>query len=298
MSFLSLFVLFSSAGNCHVVAGDRILSDDLARAIPVFAGLPSGLPIGYSPAPGVRRILREDELLRIARFNGIQATHIPPVCFAMPMRPADPVAVVEAMRSSLGSTEAKIELSDVRPPLVPEGKLVFPRATLITPPTTAKDHIVFWHGYIEYAAGRRYPITARVELSQSLTRVVAASNLTPRTPIEASALRLETVQGFPSQVEVVQSIEQLVGKTARHVILAGQPISPVDVTAMPAVLKGDRVHVEVRNGPAHLSLEGEAETAGYAGQMIQIRNLSTGKRFPAKVESAGLVVVLPKGGAR
>ena len=67
---------------------------------------------------------------------------------------------------------------------------------------------------------------------------------------------------------------------------------------MPAIMKGDRVQVEVRNGQTHLSFEGEAESAGYTGQTIQIRNLSSRKLFPAKVESARLVLVVPKGGAR
>ncbi len=295
MIFLSLLALLSSTAGCHQVAGDRILSDDLARAIPVFAGLPPGLPIGYSPAPGVRRVLREDELLRIAKFNGIEATHIPAVCFAMPMRPADETQVLDSMRDSLQRTEAKIRLVEVQPPLVPEGKIVFPRATLMVP---VKDRPVFWRGYVEYAPGRRYPVAAKVEIAETSTRIVAITALPPGAAITPSAVKLEAVEGFPSMTEQPQSIEQVAGKTPRHLILAGQVISAVDITALPAVMKGDRVQVEVRNGPAHLSLEGEAESAGYAGQMIQIRNLSTGKRFPAKVESAGLVVVLPKGGAR
>jgi flagella basal body P-ring formation protein FlgA len=56
-------------------------------------------------------------------------------------------------------------------------------------------------------------------------------------------------------------------------------------------MRGETVHVEVRNGAARLELDGIAETSGSVGQFIPILNSSSKKRFRARVEGKGRVSV-------
>jgi len=57
------------------------------------------------------------------------------------------------------------------------------------------------------------------------------------------------------------------------------------------VVRGDWVKVEVRSGAAHLDFEGKAESSGSLGEMVQVKNPSSGKVFRAQVVRRGRVLV-------
>jgi hypothetical protein len=57
------------------------------------------------------------------------------------------------------------------------------------------------------------------------------------------------------------------------------------------VLRGEQVAVEVTSGAALLKFVGDAETSGHVGDSVLVRNPENGKRFEAKVEGTGKVLV-------
>jgi flagella basal body P-ring formation protein FlgA len=56
------------------------------------------------------------------------------------------------------------------------------------------------------------------------------------------------------------------------------------------VLRGETVRVEAVRGGARLELECVAEGSGAIGEIVQILNPVSQRRFPARVESKGRVV--------
>ena len=59
----------------------------------------------------------------------------------------------------------------------------------------------------------------------------------------------------------------------------------------PLVSSGDTVKVEVRSGAAILKLDGRALADGVDGQTIPVLNPATGKRFRARIEGPGHVLI-------
>ena len=73
MLLLVLAALVPAGAQCLPVSGERILAGDMARAVPVFAGLAPELALGSAPAAGARRTYGAAELTRLARRYGLAA---------------------------------------------------------------------------------------------------------------------------------------------------------------------------------------------------------------------------------
>ena len=51
--------MITHSGPCEMIANDRIFGEDLAKALPAFLNkMPGDAVIGYSPAPGARRVFK------------------------------------------------------------------------------------------------------------------------------------------------------------------------------------------------------------------------------------------------
>jgi Chaperone for flagella basal body P-ring formation len=86
-------------GACVPVETDRILAKDLASANQAFAAVDPAIEIGFSPLPGVTRVMRPAELAALARKLGVAASPdsapFESVCF---VRTASSVAAAVASR--------------------------------------------------------------------------------------------------------------------------------------------------------------------------------------------------------
>lgn len=61
--------------------------------------------------------------------------------------------------------------------------------------------------------------------------------------------------------------------------------------APPVVQRGDKVGVKVSIGNVLLAFEAEAESSGHIGETVIVRNPDNGRRFIARVQEKGKVVV-------
>ena len=83
---LLLLSMVPAWGACVPVETDRILAKDLASTNQAFAAVDPSIEIGFSPLPGVTRVMRPSELAALARKLGIaaspdSATPFESVCF-------------------------------------------------------------------------------------------------------------------------------------------------------------------------------------------------------------------------
>jgi flagella basal body P-ring formation protein FlgA len=246
-------------------------------------GAPPDTVLSYAPAPGTQRVFHVSELRQFAvRFH---LANVPDddVCVERVTAPLDQPKVLAAMQAELPG--AKIEILEVSKQAVPEGEIIFHRAGLRNNSASG----VVWFGVVRYAPNRDFTIWARLTVAVHSTRVVAATDLETGKPIEASQLRIEERDEFPSTQPVVESLAQAVGRCPRTMIRAGSQIRRDMLDTLKDVRNGDVVEVDVQSGHTHLMFEARAEGSGAVGEKISVVNPSSTKRFLAKIEAKGKV---------
>jgi flagella basal body P-ring formation protein FlgA len=284
-------VSLSYAGACLPVTGDRILGRDLALAYPAFASLPANLTVAYAPTPGTKRVFAQAELARIARANNINAAIPEEVCFGIPMHEIEDTDVLSSMRRSL-TADAELSLVELPRTSVPVGRVEFPLTGL--EPAVKGTRI--WRGFVAYGETLRMKIWARVNVCRRVEAVIAVSDLALNVTIDAAHLRLETVSApvGPDQ-RVAQNMDQVLGRAPKRTISAGSTIPLAILDIPPTVRRGDTVKVEVRSGPARIQVDAVAESAARAGEIVQLRNPSSGKSFRARLEGSSKAVIVVAG---
>jgi flagella basal body P-ring formation protein FlgA len=277
---------------CQNISGERILGEDLARALPAFAAMPRDAVIGYAPAPGSSRILQYQELRRIGAKYGVSAPSDAQACFEWKLITLADGEVRSAMRRSFDSPTARIDVLALSKSQVPEGRLEFPLSGLSVSTRVDPSTPVIWHGYVAYSKSKRYAVWARVRVASTTTRVVAVETLIPGQSIRSQQVRLETYDEFPLHNEVARNLEDVVGKAPRRGIRQGLPVLRTDLEDPPQVRRGEVVKVTAISGAAQVELEAVAQGSGKRGELINVANPRSGKTFAARVAGPGKAVVV------
>src|SRR5437762_10023379 len=118
-----MMMLFLAACLPLTADRDRIVVADLAAAEPAFSALPPDTPLGHAPSPGMKRTFGVTELTRLARRYSLGFEPQAEICVERPVEPLSSAAVIDAMRSSLGLVEARIEVVEQSRYPVPHGVL-------------------------------------------------------------------------------------------------------------------------------------------------------------------------------
>jgi flagella basal body P-ring formation protein FlgA len=275
---------FALAGCLAVGAGsDRVLAGDLAARFPQWAAIPAVTPLALAPSPGVQRVFRLPELRRLAERFSVSPVPDRELCVTRPVAVFTADRLLAAMQKELPA--AHIELLDFSRQPAPEGELVFPVSGLRQSPSGG-----YWSGYVVYGGTHHFMLWARVKVKVATARVVAAQDLKPGLPLDASQLRVETREEVPA-TGFIGGVEEVAGKVSRRGIAAGTALRAEWLEPAKVVLRGETVQVQAAHGGALLKLEGIAEASGAIGETIPILNPVSKQRFPARVESKGKVVV-------
>jgi flagella basal body P-ring formation protein FlgA len=272
---------------CVEVEGDRILARDFAVSLSGFGRLSPETAIAPAPQPGVRRFFRPFELVALAHRYSVEIDPDAGLCFQRQAEMLDRGRVLEAMRLALPLPDLRIEILETSLYPVPRGRLEFRRESLGTPASPSARIPVEWRGNVIYGDNRRFGVWARVLISASVPRVVAAEALQKGEAIGSSQIRVETADRFPVSGDVAQTVDQVVGRAPIRAVAPGTEIHLAQLMLPPDVNRGEMVEVEVRSGAAHLAFTGKAESAGRSGDTIVIRNLSSNKVFQARIAGRG-----------
>ena len=290
-----LFVsMMNYSGPCKTVSGDRILGEDLIKALPVFAGIPRDAVIGYSPAPGTRRTFSASELAHIGAKYSVTVPQGLETCFEWKMQPLSEDAVRMAIREALHAPQAQVDIAATSKSAVPEGKLVFPLSGLTTTGAHDPEIAPTWNGYVAYSSERKFAVWARVKVTATMMRVVAVQSAPAGMIIESGQVRLEAYDDFPLENGVARNLDEVVGHVSRRSLRAGLPVFRADLTEPLQVQRGDLVQVRVMSGGAEVGLQAQAEGAGRLGDVILLRNLQSQKTFRARIEGKGRALVIPE----
>jgi flagella basal body P-ring formation protein FlgA len=207
--------------------------------------------------------------------------------------PLDRETVLRAMKKALAASpdyrrDANIEIVDLSRFPVPGGEVEFDWKDL-TPPA-AEQSTVRWRGVVRHDVDHAFSIWAAVRLTVSCTRIVAAQTIRQEEPIEASELREESYDGFPSE-SCRGSVGSVIGKVATRTLLPNTPIAGSMLAAPASVLKGQQAIAEYRGDTVRLSLPVIAERSGRIGEVIRVTNPDSRKTFLAEVTGEGRVLI-------
>jgi len=81
------------------------------------------------------------------------------------------------------------------------------------------------------------------------------------------------------------------GMIPRRTIRAGALVLKSAIDAPAEITRGEMVGVEAHVGAAYLKFEVRAEASGRTGDLVQVRNIGSGKTFRARVVRKGWVAV-------
>ncbi len=218
------------------------------------------------------------------------------VCVERATKVLDPRELNQTLAAALGIADAHLEVLNFCNQPLPAGRLEVPLTGLNKPPADAPEAPVVWRGRLVYDEDRSLAVWAKVSIAVERPVLLAAEQIAAGATIHAGQLKMVQAAQFPFSGPWLDSVSQASGKIARRRILAGQMISPAALAEPEDVHRADQVHVRVVDGQATLSLDAVAESSGSKGDVIMIRNPSTGKIFRATVEDKGLAVLRSSGG--
>jgi flagella basal body P-ring formation protein FlgA len=222
----------------------------------------------------------------------VELQDLPDVCFALRVFVPQPDEIRAALRKTLrdvpGIDAAKIEISTSSQRPVPVGELIFPRSGMQAASGVQQE--VMWRGFVRHTGGD-FPVWAKVRVIANTTRIVAIANIPSGKPIQHNQVRLETCEDSLLDETTAHNLDEVIGYIPKSVLRAYFPIRKTQLFPPPDVTKGELVDVEVFAGAAHLVVKARAQTDGFKGSTILMRNLSSGKDFSAMVAGKNRVTV-------
>lgn len=289
IALLPLLLAISRPETCRMLEAESVLARDVVATVPAFAQLPPDFLLGYVASSGAPKVLHGADLERIAKNRGVDLRGLPDVCFARKTFVPSESQIREAMNKSLGIPKAKIEVVSSSQREAPSGELVFSRSGLQSPLPGQTE--VMWHGFVHFGESGRFPVSARVRITATVTRVVTTSDLAPGKLIQPSQVRVELTEDSPLDETLARSLDEVAGSLCRASLRAGTVIRKSQIERPSDVMRGEVVRVDVFEGAAHLEIEGIAQSSGMKGASIVVRNPSNGKDFRAQIAGKGIATI-------
>ena len=272
---------------------------DLLPAAPALQPLDPNLVLGYSPAPGMTRVVRRIELASWMRNKGLtpDVASLPAsVCLeratALLSAPQIRDALAAAIHNASGDGQAiDIEVVDFSRFPLPPSILEFPLSGLSRPSPARPDAPVLWVGRAAFDGGRHVTVWATVLLRERRRVLVAATPIPARQEIAPDATRLEERPVFPYPALPALLPAEAVGKVLRRSVAAGDVITPDLLLELPAVRRGEQTSVTVQDGAIRILFDAKADSAGARGDAIVLVNPSSGRKFQGTIVERRQVLV-------
>jgi len=134
---------------------------------------------------------------------------------------------------------------------------------------------------------QRLRVTGKLVVQSTVpvpNRSIAINDVITAGDIEELKVQRERVAG-----DTITDRNQLIGKAARHLLRAEQPLRAGDVQDPIVVHKGDLVTIELRTATMQLAAQGKALEDGALNVTIRVVNTQSNRTIDASVAGANLV---------
>lgn len=139
------------------------------------------------------------------------------------------------------------------------------------------------------ADGAGWTLNVSTQASIRVQALVAARDIERRQVLSLDQLQWRALDLARQPRGVLDDPQAIKGMSARRRLRAGQPLSANLLEPALLVRRGERVSIIARNGPIQARTEGEALAAGRLGEVIEVRNSSSGKVVQVSVVEVGVV---------
>lgn len=109
--------------------------------------------------------------------------------------------------------------------------------------------------------------------------------------ISAGDLEWQAVHLTRLSANSLTDAEQLIGRTAKRPLKAGQLLRQSDVAVSPVIRKNDLIHLVVKTGQMTLTVQGKALQDAALGQTIRVINVNSNRQLSGTVVDAGTVAI-------
>lgn len=134
-------------------------------------------------------------------------------------------------------------------------------------------------------------IPVRIEVEAVADMVVALHQIEHGELVSAADIVLQKREITQSSHLALRVIDEVIGKKARIILRANQPVRADQVEKVPLVKSGQMVTIIAENEVIKITDFGKARSSGAEGDTIRVQNLSSLKEISARVISATTVQV-------
>jgi flagella basal body P-ring formation protein FlgA len=134
-----------------------------------------------------------------------------------------------------------------------------------------------------------WPINVSTDMKVFVPVVISTAIINRGDNISATQIKLEQIDITRNNRGFYNSTNQITGMSAKRRIRANQILTP-DIIDQPQLIKrGEKVKIIANRDGISASMAGEALEKGSEGEVIRVKNLSSGKTIEAKVVELGVV---------
>ncbi|MBL8832192.1 MAG: flagellar basal body P-ring formation protein FlgA [Rhodospirillales bacterium] len=274
-----------------------VVEGDLVKLSDLFEGVSNDRPVLRAPAPGRRVSVEIQQLMEIARSNGLAwrpQTRFDRVLVERMGKTLDQNDIVPALRRALlaegmrasdeidlGSRNFTISLPLEAPADIDVRQVQLDRTT---GRFTATLHAGGNHpGAQRSTVQGRVFATARLPV---LRRTVAAGET-----IRAQDIEMAQVREDAGKSGLIANPDKLVGQTARQRLREREPVREIDVRPATLVARNANVTIVLQFGNMSLSAQGRAIEEGARGDTIRILNTTSNRQLEGVVVGPDTVAV-------
>lgn len=134
-------------------------------------------------------------------------------------------------------------------------------------------------------------IPVRIDVAAMVDTVVALRDIEYGASIMAADVTLQKREITYNSHLAARTVDEVIGKRARLIIRANQPVRTDQIERVPLIKSGQIVTIIAESAVLKVSVSGKARSSGAEGDIIRVQNLTSLKEIPAKVIDASTVQV-------
>lgn len=298
----SAVTLAAAGANATTLRTKVVVHGDTVRLGDIFdgAGKYADRELFRAPAPGRSIVLTGKWLRKVARSYDLawhpgpgldeslvqrSSNRIGPDMIAKALSKALETRIAATMRYevTLDNPNQEIHLPVRMPARLAVRNLFFdPRSNRFSATLLAPD---------ERPGGIALQVAGRVhELIEVpvLTRRFRSGEIIRESDLDTRQLRKEQISR-----NALSAPEQIIGKSARHTLSDGKPLTSADIRQPQMVSRGGMVIMHYRTPNMLITAHGTARENGTKGDTVRVRNANSGKIVEAVVTGPDTVAVMP-----
>lgn len=279
------------------VQHQNLLLGDIA----VFGGVTNqaadqlaGLQIGYAPVPGRSKVIPVETIRLAAMRLGYLPTEISVIGSASRVYRRSQIVGIELISSEVEAAIKKNIPSDAEisiqrltePPMLPEGRI---QISVEVPKKLERTIVV---PVVIKVAEQSVRINAVVRITRP-GRVIQANRRIERGEIiRAEDISEKIVDLYEVQAGSQMLSSEIIGLVASRTIAPHSIITSSSIEKLKLIKRGDSVNLKVSIPGIEISIAGSAYESGALGEIIRVKNISSGKIISGRVTGAGEVIIV------